>query len=98
MTNELLLILENEIRGEFHIPPFFDSENLQRLIKQSDAFLNLLVSNIDYDVDLIARDLLKNRVFYAFNNRVNQFDIDFAYSILTWQFSYIKGVSDDTEL
>lgn len=89
--NELLLkTLEAEIREEYHIPPYF--ENLQNLIKQSNAWLSQLMFGIDYDEDLVARSLLKSRVFYAYNNKVNDFAIDYSYDILTWQFSKINGV------
>lgn len=89
--NELLITtLENEIREEYHIPPYF--ENLQNLIKQSNAWLCQLGNNIDYDVDLVARSLLKARVFYAYNNKENDFAIDYSYDVLTWQFSKINGV------
>lgn len=90
-------ILEKEIRGEFHIPSFFPSEDLQRQIKQSADYLNLLVNGIDFDYDLVARDLLKCRVFYAYNGKVNEFQHDFADMVLTWQFSKI-GAADDTSL
>lgn len=95
MEETLLVTLEAEIREEFHIPPYF--ENLANLIKQSHSYLSMLVDNVDYDVDLVARDLLKNRTFYAYNDKVNEFAIDYAHDILTWQFSKISVVTDETE-
>lgn len=93
MNDELIIVLEGEIREEFHIPPYF--EKIDTLIEESNGYLSLLVSNIDYDVDLVARDLLKNRVFYAYNNKVGYFAVDYAYDLLTWQFSKIEGVGDE---
>lgn len=90
MDELLLTTLESEIREEYHIPPYF--ENLQNLIKEANAWFNQLENNIDYDLDLVARSLLKSRVFYAYNNKKNDFAIDYAYDVLTWQFSKIKGV------
>lgn len=97
MTDNQLSNLEKEIRVEFHIPPFFSSEDLKRQINQSASYLNLLVNDIDFDNDLIARDLLKCRTFYAYNSKVNEFQNDFASMILAWQFSKI-GVTDDSVL
>ena len=43
--NELLLnTLENEIREEYHIPPYF--ENLQNLIKEANAWFSQLENDI----------------------------------------------------
>ena len=97
MTDNQLTNLEKEIRGEFHIPPFYSSEDLIRQINQSASYLNLLVNDIDFDTDLTARDLLKCRTFYAYNGKVNEFQNDFSSMILTWQFSKI-GVTDDSDL
>lgn len=92
MKDELITTLEFEIREEFHIPPYF--ENLDNLINQSNSALLMLVDNINYDDDLVARGLLKNRVFYDYNNKVNEFAVDYAQDILTWQFSKIDGVGE----
>ena len=97
MTNNQLEILEKEIRAEFHIPPFFSSEDLIRQINQSASYLNLLVNDIDFDSDLTARDLLKCRTYYAYNGKVNELQNDFASMILTWQFSKI-GDSNDSNI
>lgn len=95
MTQITLEEVTNEVRTEFHIPPFFKDDDLKRLVNQSDAYLSMLVDGINYGSDLVARDLLKYRVYYAYNGKINQFDTDFAHNILTWQFSKINGVTND---
>ena len=95
MTSITLTDVRDEVRAEFHIPPFFSDSDLERLVNQSDAYLSMLVDGINYDSDLVARDLLKYRVYYAYNGKTNQFDSDFAHNILTWQFSKINGVTED---
>lgn len=87
--------IREEMREEFHIPPFVYDTVLERWITESDAHLNMLVDNINYDEDLVARELLKNRTYFAYNGRANQFDTDFAQNVLTWQMNKINGVTND---
>lgn len=69
MTQITLEEVTNEVRAEFHIPPFFKDDDLKRLVNQSDAYLSMLVDGINYGSDLVARDLLKYRVYYAYNGK-----------------------------
>lgn len=87
MNESLLAQIEFEVREEFHIPPYF--ENLENLIKESDAFMQTQLEDIDYDNDLLARSLLKDNVFYAYNNRSNDFELDYQAKLNTWKFSKI---------
>lgn len=87
--------LVNEIRDEYHIPPFIKKEKLEVLVKESDQYLLSLVENIDYSKDLIARGLLKNRVFYGHNNKTNEFYTDYQFDILGWQFACMEKKSNE---
>lgn len=87
MNESLLAQIETEVREEFHIPPYF--ENLENLIKESDAFMQTQVYDIDYDADLFARSLLKASTFYGYNNRSNEFELDYQAKLNTWKFSKI---------
>ncbi len=84
--------LAKEIRDEFQIPPFFSDESLKSYIKEGVFEFNNLVINTDFDIDLIARSLLKNYCFYAFNKKLDEFWENYNSSILRWQFSKMEGV------
>ena len=40
---------------------------------------------------------MKNYVLYAYYKRIDEFKINYASSILEWQFSKFKGVVEDEE-
>ena len=74
-----------EIRAEFHIPPFFKDEGLESYIKEGIARLEFLNPGRDYEKDLTYRCLLKNYVYYAYHNIVNEWESNYASMILSWQ-------------
>lgn len=95
MEKELIDSLINEIRDEYNIPPFIKNEKLEVLIKQSNQYLCDMVENIDYSKDLRARELLKNRVFYGHNNKINEFYNDYQFDILGWQFACMEKKNNE---
>lgn len=78
-------LLVEEIRGEFHIPPFFSDEGLNSYIKEGIARLEFLNPGRDYEKDLTYRCLLKNYVYYAYHNIVNEWEKNYASMIVSWQ-------------
>lgn len=95
MNEDTIKNLISEIREEYHIPPFTSDNRLKVLIEQSNQYLCSLVSDIDYTKDLIAKGLLKNRVFYAHNNKTNEFYPDYCSDLLHWQFSKLEDEADE---
>lgn len=77
--------LIEEIRAEFHIPPYFSDEGLTSYIEEGKAVLDFINPGRDYDTDKIYRMLLKNYVYYAYHNIVNEWEKNYARTILTWQ-------------
>ena len=77
--------LINEIRAEFHIPPYFSDEGLTSYIEEGKAVLDFINPGRDYDTDKTYRMLLKNYVYYAYHNIVNEWEKNYARIILTWQ-------------
>lgn len=84
-----------EIREEFRLPPYFTDKQIEVLVKESVAFFRLL-GEVNILDDSTVWTLVKNRVFYAYNNRIADYQDDFASMILTWQMSQV-GVSNYEE-
>lgn len=82
--------LANEIRGEYQIPPFFADDLLDTLITDSKYYFQKLYESVDFETDRSARELLKARVFYAYNKRLDEFSENYANDIVRWQMQYVK--------
>lgn len=77
--------LINEIRTEFHIPPYFDDRGIENYINEGVARLDFLNPGRNYDKDLIYRMLLKNYVNYAYYGIVNEWEKNYEQTIVMWQ-------------
>lgn len=77
--------LVKEIREEFRIPPYYEDAVIERNIKEGEFRLSRLNPGRDIEQDLMYRNLVKNYVYYAFNNVINEFFENYASSILEWQ-------------
>lgn len=68
-------------------------EKLKELINQSKTSIKALGGvEVDFDKDTIAKELLFNRVRYAYNNSLEYFEENFHSEILRWQL--MKGVEE----
>lgn len=66
--------LLKEIKGEQHISPFEEDKIVIGYIKEAEFNINNASgAEIDYEIDLDARSLLKNYVFYARHKRLAEF-------------------------
>ena len=77
--------LVKEIREEFRIPPYYEDAVIERNIKEGEFRLSRLNPGRNIEQDLMYRNLVKNYVYYAFNNVINEFFENYASSILEWQ-------------
>ncbi len=77
--------LIEEIRREYHIPPFFGDEGLESFIKEGAYRLGRLNSGRDYNEDLTYRSLLKSYVNYAYHGKVDSFMENYSSAIIEWQ-------------
>ena len=77
--------LADEIRAEFQIPPFFPDTSLCSMIRESEIFFEMINPGCDPDLDLTYRELLKNRVYYAYHHALNNFHENYKFAITTWQ-------------
>lgn len=78
-------VLVKEIREEFRIPPYYEDAAIERNIKEGEFRLSRLNPGRNIEQDLMYRNLVKNYVYYAFNNVINEFFENYASSILEWQ-------------
>lgn len=77
--------LIEEIRREYHIPPFFEDEGLENFIKEGAYRLDKLNPGRDCNEDLTYRSLLKNYAYYAYHGKVDSFFENYASAIIEWQ-------------
>lgn len=87
--------IAEEARDEYHIPYFVTDKTLKSYAQKGHGFLSALVQEVDYDNDMIARDLLCRFIFYAHNARTADFQIDNMHDINTWQMSFMEGAAED---
>ena len=74
MNDTQIYKLVDEIRGEQHISSLESHEVLKGYIKEAEYDINDNVgTEIDYEVDLKARGLIKNYVLYARFKRLAEF-------------------------
>ncbi len=77
--------LIEEIRREYHIPPFFEDEGLENFIKEGIYRLGKLNPGTDYNEDLMYRSLLKSYVYYAYHGKVDSWSENYSSAIIEWQ-------------
>lgn len=74
MTDTQIKKLLKEIRDEQHITPFEKDETIIGYIKEAEFDINKYSgAEIDYEIDLKARSLLKSYVFYGREKRLAEF-------------------------
>ena len=74
MNDTQIKSLIAEIRGEQHISPFEEDKVLEGYIKEAEYDINKNAgAEINYEVDLKAKSLLKNYVMYCRFGRLAEF-------------------------
>ena len=77
--------LVEEIRREYHIPPFFEDEGLESFVKEGMYRLEKLNPGRDYNEDLTYRSLLKSYDYYAYHGKVDSWSENYSSTIVEWQ-------------
>lgn len=77
--------LIDDIRADFHIPPFFPDAGLINYVEEGKAVLEQINPGRSYDQDMVYRMLLKNYVYYAYHNITNEWEKNYSRMILNWQ-------------
>lgn len=90
MNNTQIQKILNEIKDEQHISPSEEDNVIIGYIKEAEYDINKCGPEIDYETDLDARSLLKNRVFYARYKRLAEFKQLYAGDYAKLQAEYYK--------
>lgn len=94
MNDARIYELVDEIRGEQHISSLESDEVLKGFIKEAEYDINDNVgSEIDYEIDLKARSLIKNYVLYARFKRLAEFKQLYVGDYAYLQAKYYKPAS-----
>ena len=98
MTEEFITELVEEIRADYQIPPYLDSEVIARSARICAARLSQLKEDAKFDdTDLVGRGLLKNYAYYDLYHRTEEFERNYRPNILSWQLSGISENPKDEE-
>lgn len=91
MTDAQIKKLLQEIRGEQHISPFEEDSTIIGYIREAEYDINDKAGNqINYEIDLTARSLLKNYVLYAREKKLAEFKQLYGASYAELQAKYYK--------
>lgn len=85
MDENALKSLCDEMRDEYQVPPYYETNQLKILAKDGEAALGALNQGCDIEGDRVYRSLLKNYMYYALHHRSNEFFENYRSQILTWQ-------------
>lgn len=89
---EELINIVDEVREEFHIPPYISDIVMLRKAKECFHVLKNLNPPADLETDLDFRRLLKNFIYYSYTGISDQFMKNYQEDILTWQmYTPLKG-------
>lgn len=91
MENTQIEKLLTEVRNEQHITPFEKDVTIIGYIKEAEYDINKAVgAEINYEIDLNAKSLLKNYVFYAREKRLAEFKQLYGGEYASLQAKYYK--------
>ncbi len=94
MTDTQIKTLLEEIRNEQHITPFEKDKTIIGYIKEAEFDINKSSGvEINYEIDLKARSLLKNYVFYAREKKLAEFKQLYGDQYALLQAEYYKPTS-----
>lgn len=74
-----------EVREEYLIPPYYSDNSLKNHINAGVQLLLQIVENIDFSEDLVARSFLKIYVLYAYNQKADEFRVNYNADLVAWQ-------------
>lgn len=88
MTEDNIHILCVEIRRDNQIPPYIADDVIHDYIKDGEAELSNMVNDVDFETDIVARSILKTYVLYAHHKMLDEFYVNHASRLLSWQLSH----------
>ena len=96
MTETQLNSLLGEVKSDLQLPSSYPSDNLVAKIKEGEYFLNSLVEgvpDINFEIQLKARSLLKDYVRYSFYGAIDEFKKRFAGELFDTQIDRIQPIT-----
>lgn len=92
MTSDKIIELVNEFKSEKNISDFEDKNKYQKMFETAIYSINQDIGyDIDYKMDLQAKELLFNYVFYALYNRLVEFKELYAQDYIKLQAKYYSS-------
>lgn len=87
-------MIVDEFIEEKKIVAYEKTDSFERKVKLAIQFLDetIVGTNIDYNVDLEARNLIKEYVFYDFYNMLPEFKERYANELTKLQFKYNSSI------
>lgn len=96
MDDGILIDLVDDVRADYQIPPYTPGNVIYRAVKESAARLSSLVeTEIDWNEDDTARELVKARAYYSLNHVLDEFEKNYGHEIRAWQLG--MEVADETD-
>lgn len=96
MDDGILIDLVDDVRADYQIPPYTPGDVILRAVKESAARLSSLVeTEIDWNEDDTARELVKARTYYSLNHVLDEFEKNYGHEIRAWQLG--MEVADETD-
>lgn len=74
-----------QVRMEFQIPPYFPDDSILNYLEEGKERLDKLNPGRNFEKDKTFRMLLKNYAYYAYHHKVNEWEVNYANVILSWQ-------------
>lgn len=97
MNDGILIDLVDDVRADYQIPPYTPGNVILRAVKESAARLSSLVeTEIDWNEDDTARELVKARAYYSLNHVLDEFEKNYGHEIRAWQLG-MEVAEDETD-
>lgn len=94
MDNVQIELMAIEVRADFQIPPYTPDEVIERAVQRCAARLESLKPGVDFDTDMVGRQLLGNYAYYDLMHRAEEFMVNFGPDVRSWQLSEV--VTDES--
>lgn len=85
MDEILINKIIEEVREEYRIPPYYSDNSLKNHINAGVQLLLQIVDIVDFNDDLVARSFLKIYVLYAYNQKADEFRVNYNADLVAWQ-------------
>lgn len=85
MSDDFIALLNQQLRADYQLPPYFADATINRSIKRCAAELESLNPGADFEKDEVGRGLLCDFAYYDLTHRYDEFFKNYEPHILQWQ-------------